>query len=58
VKVVLMAYKIFDIKLSPNKSTIFPDSFKILGVMVTPGSWEQEEELLGHGMVVEVDSGN
>ncbi len=53
-----MAYKIFDIKLSPNKSTIFPDSFKILGVMVTPGSWEQEEELLGHGMVVEVDSGN
>ena len=35
-----MAYKMFDIKLSPNKSTFFPDSFKILGVMITPRSWE------------------
>lgn len=40
VKVVLMAYKMFDIKLSPNKSTFFPDSFKILGVMITPRSCE------------------
>ncbi len=40
VKVVLMAYKMFDIKLSPNKSTFFPESFKILGVTITPGSCE------------------
>ena len=40
VKVVLMAYKMFDIKLSPNKSTFFPESFKILGVTITPGSSE------------------
>jgi len=39
-KVVLMAYKMFDIKLSPNKSTFFPESFKILGVMITPRSCE------------------
>ena len=35
-KAVLMAYKMFDIKLSPNKSTFFPESFKILGVTITP----------------------
>jgi hypothetical protein len=40
VKVVLTAYKMFDIKLSPNKSTFFPESFKILGVTITPGSCE------------------
>ncbi len=40
VKVVLMAYKMFDIKRSPNKSTFFPESFKILGVTITPGSCE------------------
>jgi hypothetical protein len=30
----------FDIKLSPKKSTFFPESFKILGVTITPGSCE------------------
>jgi hypothetical protein len=40
VKVVLMAYKMFDIKLSPNTSTFVPESFKILGVTITPGSCE------------------
>src|SRR5450830_1637994 len=35
-----MAYKMYDIKLSPNKSTFFPDSFKILGLTLSPGSSE------------------
>jgi hypothetical protein len=39
-KVVLMAYKMHDIKLSPNKCTFFPDSFKILGVTLSPGTCE------------------
>ena len=39
-KVVFMAYKMFDIKLSANKSTFFPVSFKILGVSLTPRSSE------------------
>ena len=40
IKVVLMAYKMHDIKLSPSKSTFFPDSFKILGVTISPHSAE------------------
>ena len=39
-KAVLLAYKMFDIKLSPNKCTFFPDSFKILGVTLSPKSCE------------------
>ena len=35
-KVVLMAYKENDIKISANKSTFFPKSFKILGVNFSP----------------------
>jgi len=41
VKAVLHAYKLNDIKISPNKSTFFPESFKILGVSFSP----QESEL-------------
>ena len=40
VKAVLMAYKMHDIKLSPNKSTFFPESFKILGVTISPQASE------------------
>ena len=40
IKAVLMAYKMHDIKLSPSKSTFFPDSFKILGVTISPHSAE------------------
>ena len=36
IKAVLMAYKLNDIKISPNKSTFFPESFKILGVSFSP----------------------
>jgi hypothetical protein len=39
-KAVLMAYKMYDIKLSPNKCTFFPESFKILGVTLSPKSCE------------------
>jgi len=39
-KAVLLAYKMFDIKLSPNKCTFFPVSFKILGVTLSPKSCE------------------
>jgi hypothetical protein len=31
-----MAYKMYDIRLSPLKSTFFPESFKILGVTFSP----------------------
>ena len=40
VKVVLMAYKMHDIKLSPKKCTFFPDELTILGVSFTPGKAE------------------
>ena len=36
IKVVLMAYKEIDIKISANKLTFFPKSFKILGVNFSP----------------------
>ncbi len=39
-KAVLMAYKMHDIKLSPNKCTFYPESFKILGVTLSPKSCE------------------
>ena len=35
-KVVLMAYKMHNIKLSPKKCTFFPDELTILGVSFTP----------------------
>ena len=35
-KVVLMAYNMHNIKLSPTKCTFFPDTFKILGVSISP----------------------
>jgi len=39
-KAVLAAYLIHDIKLSPKKSAFFPESFKILGVSLTPQASE------------------
>ena len=39
-KAVLMAYLMHDIKLSPNKCTFYPDTFKILGVSLSPGTSE------------------
>ena len=35
-KAVLGAYKMHDIKLSPKKSSFFPETFKILGVSMSP----------------------
>ncbi len=35
-KAVLMAYRMYDIRLSPTKCTFFPESFKILGVTLSP----------------------
>jgi RNase H-like domain found in reverse transcriptase/Reverse transcriptase (RNA-dependent DNA polymerase) len=35
-KLVLQAYIMHDIRISPQKSTFFPDSFKILGVSFAP----------------------
>jgi hypothetical protein len=40
-KVVLQAYIMHDIRISPQKSTFFPDSFKILGVQFSPLDAEQ-----------------
>ena len=39
-KVVLMAYQMHGIKLSPKKSTFFPETFKILGVNLSPKTAE------------------
>ena len=39
-KAVLAAYLIHDIRLSPKKSAFFPESFKILGVSLTPQASE------------------
>ena len=39
-KAVLMAYRMYDIRLSPTKCTFFPESFKILGVTLSPKSCE------------------
>ena len=39
-KAVLMAYRMYDIRLSPNKCTFYPESFKILGVTLSPKSCE------------------
>ena len=40
IKVVLMAYNMHNIKLSPKKCTFFPDELTILGVSFTPGKAE------------------
>jgi Reverse transcriptase (RNA-dependent DNA polymerase) len=42
-KLVLQAYIMYDIRISPQKSTFFPESFKILGVSFAP---EQAEFFL------------
>ncbi len=39
-KVVLKAYLLHQIKLSPKKSTFFPETFKILGVSLSPKTAE------------------
>ena len=43
---VLMAYKIHNIKISPQKSSFFPERFKILGVTFSPKEAELSLDIL------------